>query len=363
MGVFVKGNRWFIDYYFPDGRRKREVVGHVDKITRSVAEKALKARAGEIVQGKFNLEKTKKPMQFDILLDTYLDWAKAHHKRPDRDFAAAKPLLSFFGGKVIGNINLWLVEKYKAERKAQDKKPETINKELGVLRRMFNLAMEWKTIGSNPIRGMKLLKVPKFEARVLKDWEVEKLYQSSSPHFKPILLCAYMTGMRRGEIARLKWENVDMEDGNIHVVETKNNESRSIPIASSLLDALKEIKGKAKTEFVFTTHEGNPYTHPTVWKRAWGTAVRHSGIGNVRFHDLRHTFVSNLIVREKEDFRTVMELSGHKDTSMLKRYSHTQQEAKKAAIEKLEIRLNLSGMDTSLDTKATKESIQVVVSN
>lgn len=48
-------------------------------------------------------------------------------------------------------INLWLVEKYKAERKAQGKKPETINKELGVLRRMFNLAMEWKTIGSNPI--------------------------------------------------------------------------------------------------------------------------------------------------------------------------------------------------------------------
>jgi hypothetical protein len=36
MGVFVKGNRWYIDYYLPDGRRKREVVGHVDKITRSV---------------------------------------------------------------------------------------------------------------------------------------------------------------------------------------------------------------------------------------------------------------------------------------------------------------------------------------
>jgi integrase len=101
----------------------------------------------------------------------------------------------------------------------------------------------------------------------------------------------------------------------------------------------------------------------TVWKRAWETAVRRSGIGNVRFHDLRHTFVSNLIVGEKEDFRTVMALSGHKDTSMLKRYSHTQEEAKKAAIKKLETRLNLSGMDTYLDTKATKKNIQVVVSS
>jgi integrase len=125
--------------------------------------------------------------------------------------------------------------------------------------------------------------------------------------------------MRRGEIARLKWKNVDLEDGFIHVIETKNNESRSIPIARLLLDTLRELKSKAKTEFVFTTHEGNPYTHHSLWKRAWGTALRRSGIGNVRFHDLRHTFVSNLIVREKEDFRTVMELSGHKDTSMLKR--------------------------------------------
>jgi integrase len=121
---------------------------------------------------------------------------------------------------------------------------------------------------------MRLLKVPKFEPRVLKDWEFENLYQSASPHFKPIPLCAYMTRMRRGEIAKLKWQNVDLEDGIIHLVETKNNESRSIPIAKSLLDTIKVLKSKTKTEFVFTTHEGNPYTHPTVWKSAWETAVR-----------------------------------------------------------------------------------------
>jgi len=69
-----------------------------------------------------------------------------------------------------------------------------------------------------------------------------------------------------------------------------------------------------------------------------------------------------LIVGEKEDFRTVIALSGHKDTSMLKRYSHTQEEAKKATIRKLENRLNWSGMDTYLDTKATKKSMKVVVS-
>ena len=305
---------------------------------------------GEIVQGKFNIEQTKKPILFDKLLERYMSWAKDNHKAPERDVAAAKPLLSFFGGKVISNINLWLIEKYKSQRKALGIKPETINKELGLLRRMFNLAIEWKVINSNPIKGIRLLKVPKYKPRVLKDWEFEKLYQAASSHFKPILLCAYFTGMRRSEIAKLKWENVDFEDEYIYVKETKNNESRGIPIDDTLLETLHNLKKNRDCEFVFTTHEGNPYIHITVWKRAWATALKKSGIGKCRFHDLRHTFISNLIVGEKEDFATVMELSGHKDITMLKRYSHTREEAKKTAIKKLGNRLKVKAIDTSLDT-------------
>lgn len=367
MAVYRKDNRWYIDYYLPDGKRKREKVSipglDPARITRQEALKALSIRKGQIAEGKFNIALTDKEISFGKLMSEYLTWANTNHKASERDIAGSKPLLAFFKGRRASSINLWLVEKYKAERKAQGRKEETINKELGILRRMCNLALQWKRISSNPIQGMRLLKVSKFEPRVLKDWEFEKIYQSASPHFKPILLCAYMTGMRRGEIAKLKWENVDLEDGFIRVIETKNNESRSIPIAKSLLNTLKRLKSKAKIEFVFTTHEGKPYTHITVWKRTWETAVRPSGIGSVRFHDLRHTFVSNLIVGEKEDFRTVMELSGHKDTSMLKRYSHTQKDAKKAAIEKLEIRLDLSGMDTYLDTETTKKRTQVALTS
>jgi len=258
MGVFVKGNRWYIDYYLPDGRRKREVVGHVDKITRTMAEKALKARVGEIVQGKFNLESTKKPVLFDTLMKRYLEWANYHHRRPDRDMSASKPLLSFFGGRYVNEITLWLVEKYKAKRKEEGRKPETINKELGVLRRMFNLAVEWTLISTNPIRGMKLVKVQRYLPRVLTEEEFGRLYRSASPHFKPILLCAYLTGMRKSEIAKLRWDDVDLERGYIYVRETKNNESRAIPIARPLMDTLRELREKAKSEFVFTTHEGDP---------------------------------------------------------------------------------------------------------
>ncbi|MGB7291961.1 MAG: tyrosine-type recombinase/integrase [Thermodesulfobacteriota bacterium] len=78
----------------------------------------------------------------------------------------------------------------------------------------------------------------------------------------------------------------------------------------------------------------------TTWKRAWYTALKKSGVGKCRFHDFRHTFTSELPVEHKEDFATVMALTGHKDVSMLMRYSHTKEEAKKSAVEKLGTRFN-----------------------
>lgn len=246
MGVYVKGNRWFIDYYLLDGRRKREVVGHIDKVTRSLTEKALKARVGEIVQGKFNLEMTKKPVRMNALFDRFLEWAKNSHKHPHKIVSIVKPLSSFFGDRLISEMNLWLVDKYKAHRKSEGKKPETINRELGVLRRILNLAVEWKLITATPVKGLTLVKVSKYIPRVLSSEEFEKLYLSASDHFQPILLCTYLTGMRKGEIAELKWEDINLKDGYLIVTESKNNESRIIPLHSRLLSTLLELKGKSE---------------------------------------------------------------------------------------------------------------------
>ncbi|MCZ6790427.1 MAG: site-specific integrase, partial [Candidatus Dadabacteria bacterium] len=165
------------------------------------------------------------------------------------------------------------------------------------------------------------------------------------------------TGMRRSEIARLRWQDIDLEERTIYVAETKNDEPRTIPMSESLFNSLLEMKNDAIGEYVFTTPDGNPYTSLSAWKRAWSTALRNSGIEKGRFHDFRHTFISNLIVKEKEDFATVMALSGHKDITMLKRYSHTQEEAKKAAINKLGKHFEKSTIDTYMDTKADIDAI------
>ncbi len=264
MGCFKKDNRWYIDYYI-HGKRKREVVTipEVDPATITIrdAEKALAIRKAEIAQGKFDISKTEKPVKIELLIEAYLEWAYENLKAPIAARTACKNLLSYFGGKNIYSLSLWEIEKYKSERKKQGRKPETINKELGALRRMFNLSLQGVLrvkVGKNPVQGLKLLKVAKLKPRVLKDWEFLRLYEASSSHFKPILLCAYMTGMRRSEIAKLKWKDVDIEDGYIDVAETKNGESRTIPIAEALIHKLSDMKKDTRSEFVFNSPDGTP---------------------------------------------------------------------------------------------------------
>ncbi len=363
MACFKKENRWYIDYYV-NGKRKREVVTITGKdpatITIRDAEKALAIRKAEIAQGKFDITKTEKPIKFEKLIEAYLEWADVNHKSPERDHSACKNLLAFFTGRNIYSLSLWEVEKYKSERKKQGRQPETINKELGVIRRMFNLALQGVLsvkVGKNPVQGIKLLKVPKTKPRTYKPWEFQELYKAASAHFRPILLCAYMTGMRRSEIVKLRWKDVDFEDGSIYVAETKNDEPRTIPMSEALFSTLQDMKKKSVSEFVFITPDGQPYSSLSAWKRAWSTALKRSSIEKGRFHDFRHTFISNLIVKEKEDFATVMALSGHKDITMLKRYSHTQEEAKKAAINKLGKHFEKSSIDTYMDTKADIDAI------
>lgn len=70
---------------------------------------------------------------------------------------------------------------------------------------------------------------------------------------------------------------------------------------------------------------------------------------------MRHTFISRLIVDEKEDFATVMSLSGHKDIRMIKHYSHTDEEAKKAAVNKLTRTMNLPTMETYMNTSVIND--------
>ena len=99
--------------------------------------------------------------------------------------------------------------------------PATLNRELACLKHMFNKAIEWEKMEYNPVRRVKLLREDNARLRYLTCDEIRRLYENCTEHLKSIVLTALHTGMRRGEILKLKWEDVDLDQKIVFVKNTK----------------------------------------------------------------------------------------------------------------------------------------------
>ncbi|MFA6412857.1 MAG: site-specific integrase [Syntrophales bacterium] len=179
--------------------------------------------------------------------------------------------------------------------------------------------------------------------------EISKLLPSCPPHLYDIVLCALNTGMRRGEILGLKWDQI--KDGLIYLQHTKTNTPRQVPINQTLTELFKFIRKKQKigTQYVFTfspkakRKEENSLTVVNTEtgdrvlevKRSFATAMKKAGIDNFRFHDLRHTFASHMIMRGAS-LKEVQEILGHTTMTMTLRYAHLSQEHKLKAVNLLD---------------------------
>jgi hypothetical protein len=121
--IFKRHNSWFIGYYV-SGTQFKEKVGPVGLTTKGQAEQALKARMGEIVQGKFNIHKVRKGISLNKLIGEYLE----NKKGSFREKIALDRFAGFTGNVRINDVTSWTIEQYKSHRK-ESVKPGTINRE------------------------------------------------------------------------------------------------------------------------------------------------------------------------------------------------------------------------------------------
>lgn len=195
---------------------------------------------------------------------------------------------------------------------------------------MFNKGKEWGKASDNPVTKVKLFKENNKRIRYLELKEIKSLLDVCSEHLKLIVITALNTGMRKGEILGLKWKDLDFKQDFIYLEHTKNNELREIPMNKVLKDALLSIKRNPLSEYVFCDKDGSSFKEV---KRSFGTAMKRAGIENFRFHDIKHTFASHLVMNGI-DLLTVKEI-GHKSIEMTLRYSHLSPNHKQRAVELL----------------------------
>ncbi len=343
MGVYRKGGKWHIDYYF-QGRRIREVAG----LTKEQAQKALSVRQAEIYQGKFKIQDAKPSPRFEEFAKQFLEWSRANKRSWLRDESLVAHLVRFFRGRTLAEISPWLVERYRQARReavyrGKPLRPATINREVACIKRMYTLAIQWELVTENPAKGVKLWREDNRRERILTQEEINRLLEHCTGHSRPFVLVALNTGMRVGEILTLTWDQIDLSRGVITLTQTKNGKVRKIPMNRLVSEAIKGLPRRGP--YVF----GGDKPYGSI-KTAFRAACKRAKIRGCRFHDLRHTAATYLVLAGV-DLPTVSELLGHSDISLTMRYAHPTPEHKCRAVAALE-RLIAAPRRHQMDTTA-----------
>lgn len=221
--------------------------------------------------------------------------------------------------------------------------PSSVNRYLSALSPVLSAcAKEWGWLDSNPCERVTKGQESRGRVRFLSNDERNALLEAcdlaaDTPELKIIVLLAITTGARRGEITGLKWRDIDISRKSITLHDTKNGDTRAVPLVGVALDAV-QAWGKSRPSLpdalVFPGRTPKTKNTPLDFERAWQTALKRAGIEGFRFHDLRHTAASYLAMNGA-GLREIADILGHKTLAMVQRYSHLTQDHKIATVERM----------------------------
>ena len=252
-------------------------------------------------------------------------------------------LTLFFGESNLLSISSKMISRYKVFRRAEGAKPGTINRELSMLSKAFNLAVrEWEWLKDNPTSRVPKEKENNERDRWLTKDEEKKILDNSPEWLREIVVFALNTGLRQDELLSLEWSRSNPFRKTILIQNTKNDKPKTLPLNKTALDVLNQrSKVKSfKNDLVFFNRNGKKI-YANNLRKSFYSALRKVGIEDFRFHDLRHTFATRL-AQAGVDLYKISKLLGHKDIKMTQRYAHHCPESLRDGVEMLEVDYNLT---------------------
>jgi integrase len=330
---------WGIDYRF-NGQRIRKVIGSSKKL----AEDVLHKRKAEIAEGKHLDIQKNKEITFSEFSERYIDLHAKHKKSWRSSYNnSIKRLLNHFGSKPLYKISPSTIEEYRNQRLGSGLTVASVNRELACLRSMFNKAVDWDDLTQSPMRKIKLTKENNERVRYLSKAEYSRLLEHCSDALRAVVVLAVNTGLRKSEIQRLSFNDVNFETGTLTIAEQKNGKKDFLPLNQTVKDLLLELKQQSQSDYPFNYN----------FRKAFETAMKKAKIHDFRFHDLRHTFASWLVIAGV-DIYSVKTLMRHQDIKMTIRYAHLDPEMMARSVGRLDsLRPDgLSSTNTSIVEKA-----------
>lgn len=346
MALWKRGGTWWADVTV-NGRRYRESLKTTDKREAKSREKELVA---SIQAGKVGSPSGKAfaRLPFDQAAEIYL--AERIGRVADRTIQFERerlgPLLRFFDKMHPGKITGDTITAYQRSRLDEGLSGRTINMEVAVLSRILRKAKCWAAVEEDVKKFPEATNI----GRALTASEKRRLFETASQ--RPGWLVAHCAAVlaasmtcRGVELRNLRWRDVDLFKRTLRVERSKNESGRrTIPLNEDAMEALARLRKRAEVlgageadHYVFPWCQygrTDPTRHQQSWRKGWRNLTAEAGLNGFRFHDLRHTAITEMAEAGESD-ATLMAIAGHMTRRMLEHYSHVRMEAKRSAVKKL----------------------------
>jgi len=308
-GLFLRRGQWGIQYFF-NGQRFRVTVGP----SKAMARAALAKRKAEIAEGKFFPDRERRlKTRLTTWIDQQLEITESTHKDQRHRRIYGEFWKDKLGALPVGAVRPSDVEKaiqgLRASRKAA-----TANRYLAFLKRIFTAAQDDGLVDRNPVRPVKLVREPAGRIRWLTDEEEKAVLAQLDDRGKALVSLAVHTGLRQGEQWRLRWSDLSLDRKRAFVADAKSGDSRWVRLNDDARDALDWLDAHRESERICPGSAALAAQH-------FADACCKAGVVDFRWHDLRHTFASRLVMAD-QSIKTVQVLLGHKTITMTMRYAH-----------------------------------------
>jgi integrase len=255
-------------------------------------------------------------------------------------------VVPFFGETRLDAMTLPHVREFMKTLLAKDLAPKTVLNIMVVLKEMLKHAIQWGYLDANPAQYAERPRGEEQEMEILTPPEIRRLLDAAAEPVRTLILCAVLTGMRRGELLGLQWEDIDLAGHRIFVrralwrgkfVTPKSRRSRrTIDLAPTLRAALARLPSRFQGGLVFCSADGNSIDPGNFAHRDWARVLRRAELRRIRFHDLRHTYASLLIAQGAHPKYIQVQLGHASIQTTLDRYGHLMPDAHAAEAQKLD---------------------------
>ncbi len=345
MALYKRPNSkfWWMKFTF-DGQLVQQSTKVANRRDALTVESAYRT---QLALGKIGIEPKVKAPAFTKAVDDFLVWLKAGHAAQPNTYQryhfSAELLKKYFGSVKVDRINKKTVEDFIVWRSGQTSRKtkdfitrETINNELLTLKMILKRLVESKVLRDNPARGVKQLKANERNFHVITRDE-EKLYLLAAPQpLQDVAILMLETGMRCGEIYRIRRQDVSIKKGFLQVVKGKTASSiRQVHLSDRAQAVLKYRAAKFTGENLFPQNDVDGRAATLTLDKLHLDTIRKLKL-KFRLYDARHTFASRA-VEDGIDLLVLASILGHSNLKMVMRYAHPSESFKADAIRKMEI--------------------------